>query len=658
MQKRSLTWLAGLFIIIITLLSSILITNVKAETSPYIIRDTPDNTYDNLEHTQCILPNGKLVIAYISDYYGNSMISIKVFNIDGTLYGETNYQYSSSKDWFDIGIYAVSDTIVYIYGHYVYKVSVFYTGFGVIKYNPSSLATSIVIATPLSIDTSQGSFSYSQVSSMLLYNGKYYFMCATNYVDTAGSNSDTSKMHLLEYTPDSTLGITILKTIEAVDSIYIGVPQWFLSPIDATLAYVMYADSSGGQNYYTISLLAKTQTLIAAVFSSSYAFPTNTDIQARSMFLKGDVIVNGTDRYLYFSYVYPTNNGGITPLPTYTYVNDRMWFNGTIDTIHFQTHISFYYVMHSEYYFDDGKYWSYGFESDKSTVHIYYPFAIDDGNVRVAKATLTAHDWFDPDLAGWSAYTDYYPTDNIPISTPFGLEYKLHFDFLSQYAIGVDDYGGVPYLTVYYGLSLGIVDYSATLVYAPLDTPNLYVNRQYAFTVTAKIGGLGTSGLNVRFLMNGREQSIKVTNSQGKITYLVTFTQTGYYSFTWEIYDPQNDGTIIRYILQDSYVVIPLTGGGVTPPTVITGWSNLLVMWVPVLVFIVTPMLGLAIVGGKYAGGIGMVIGMLGGGFAGIIGGTQLSLLPSYYLWLYLLFMGIALALAVTIGRSGGGSGG
>jgi hypothetical protein len=71
--------------------------------------------------------------------------------------------------------------------------------------------------------------------------------------------------------------------------------------------------------------------------------------------------------------------------------------------------------------------------------------------------------------------------------------------------------------------------------------------------------------------------------------------------------------------------------------------------------FVVLPMFALAFIGGKYAGGTGMVIGMLGGGFAGVVGGTQLLILPSYILYLYILFMGVALTLSIMMGRGGGG---
>lgn len=637
----------SLTIITLVIISSFSGMNVKAS-GIYIITDTPKGTYDNLENLQCTLPNGKLVMAYISKNIGTSgtTITIKVFNVDGSFYSSADYTYDVTYVWFRIGVHAISNTVVYIYGG-CKKTGYNNIYFAVIKLNPSTMAETIILSTPFNAPNDPACSGF--VSTLLLYNLKYYYICELS-VNYGGTFYNYIK--LLEYTPDTTLTVTNIYVGSGIASNKLTPAWWFQSPIDPIYAYVMYQTDATPLSYYTISLSGKTSTLIAQCYDTSKApIPSNF---ALCNFIKGNVIVNGTDQYLYFSWIYPEMIAGT---PAFVYINDRMWFNGTIDTAHFQTHISFAYNMHTEFYGVTLNCWNYEFEYNKSTVYIYFPYKFESGYVRIEKVTLIAHDWFDPNLAGWSVSFDYFPTDNVPNKTGYGdLQYPLYFDFSSQYGMGIANSNSE--IWVFSGLSAGVSIYMATVTYIPLDTPNLYANKQYTFTVSATINSLPSSGLYVRFLLNGREQSYKVTNDMGKVTYLVTFIQAGNYLLTWEIYDPSVDSTLLQYTLSDYFNVSVSTGGGVTPPIIITGWTNLLIMWIPVLVFIVTPMLGLAVVGGKYAGGIGMAIGMLGGGFAGIIGGTQLNLLPSYYLWLYLLFMGIALALAVTIGRSGGGSSG
>jgi hypothetical protein len=633
--------------------------NVSA-TGPTFINDIPfDYLYNNLTHSYATLPNGKLVTAFVSglqgagNYGGRDIINIKVYNIDGTLYGSNDYTYSATSFFGTVGVYVVSDTTVYIYGVYSYLSSTVKFDFAIVKFNPATLTASTVAVYGGNFGLSNYYLGNCFVSTMLTYNNKYYFMVSLDAHAT--SNNNIAYVGLIEYTPDVSATFTFLYG-DSSSTLKTGPVNWFISSTSTSTAYAMYTTGSiTNLNYYTISLSGKTSTFIASCFAGGYSM-TWVD-SSHSKFIGGGQVVNGTDQYLYFNWIQASQDA--QPLGIYTFVSDRMWFNGTITAAHFQVHMGY-----TEHFTTWGSNicWVYGYELNKSTIYFYYPFNSLPGphsQILIDRIKMSATNWFDSVNYGWTSTVDYPNIDNIPRPDPMiavdTFQSPIDFNFLSQFAIGLCVMSPNSQIQVYYGLSNSVGTYLATVSYSPADTPNLHTNTQYTFTLTATVYSLPTSGLQVKLLINDREQSDKITNSQGKVVCLITFPAVGYYSFTWEIYDTQNNVSIIQYTVYGAYYVTPLTGGNPPPESVVTAWGNLLLIWVPVLGFVVAPMLGLAIVGGKYAGGTGMVIGMLGGGFGGVVGGTQLNILPGYYLWLYLLFMGIALALAISIGRGGGG---
>jgi hypothetical protein len=200
---------------------------------------------------------------------------------------------------------------------------------------------------------------------------------------------------------------------------------------------------------------------------------------------------------------------------------------------------------------------------------------------------------------------------------------------------------------------MATITYTVTESYTPVDSP-LITNKNYVFTWSIYANGvLDNYNDTYRIILDGIE--VKPGTVQlGLATMGVTVPLAGTHALYISIYHLgvfKYSNTPINHVWVASGVT-PGTGG---TPSIGAGYISLMVIWAPIGLLVVLPMFGLALVGGKFAGGTGMVIGMLGGGFIGVVGGTQLLILPGYYLWLYILFMGIALALAITIGRSGGG---
>jgi hypothetical protein len=206
---------------------------------------------------------------------------------------------------------------------------------------------------------------------------------------------------------------------------------------------------------------------------------------------------------------------------------------------------------------------------------------------------------------------------------------------------------------IFLGEPITGITYTVTASYTPVDNP-LKTGVHYTFKWDIYANGLlDNYNDTYKVFVDGLENSAGVI-ANGIVTLPVTVQSIGIHSLYVSVYH----NNVFEYSSPSiSYPWVSPTGGGGSNPTgtIMTGWFNLATVWVPIFGFVIVPMFALAFIGGKYAGGTGMVIGMLGGGFAGVVGGTQLLILPSYILYFYILFMGVALTLSIMMGRGGGG---
>lgn len=603
--------------------------------------------YQNFDNNLVTLSDGKCVVTYIPDLATDNVIRLKVFNSDGTLYGSVDYTFSpSTKVPICVGLKYVSDTVVYVYCAYTYVGggSTDWTGFGVLKFNPIAVSyNTMIVNTGIDHSGSSRPDLYGFITDMLLYNSKYYFM-VSHEIYGGGASLRWSRIELLEYTVDTTLGFTNIAVGTTGSGNRASPIYWFQSPTDTQYAYVAYDYiATATLSYYTINLSAKTSTLIAGVWDTAYAITTTQAIN--SHYIKGGLVANGTDNYLYFSWVASTLVGGV---PTWNYCNDRMKFNGTVDTAHLVGHMNYVHSITSGSYTGvTDEYWFIGYEVNKSSVYIYFPSNTAGGIVYATRHIMTATDWFNYAGYGWSYDSQYPTTDNIPVQVD--KEYPLQFGFTSQFALGAS----ATKIKLYFGLSTAIATYTATVSYTPLDTPNLDQNKQYTFTVTAYKNSIATQYLNIRFLSNAVEQlpTFKATNANGQVTYLVTFTQANIYDLDWEVYDPYSIyPTTLQYTLSETYIVsyVPGTPTGGDPTDIvqesIISQNALVSTFVPAFAIVVGP----AVLFLPF-GGAGLVIGLGVGALMGVVTG----ILPFYVIFILILLVAVAIVMTFRSGISG-----
>ena len=677
----------GLIIIAIMIMSVIPLTQVKpvdAVASVHYLVDSPayptmsgyNKLYNNLDNSYGVLPNGRMVLAFASHLNGaqslgsSDTIVIKVYNTDGSVYGSVNYVKSASTDYFmNVGVYVVSDTVVYIYGVYQHLSTTEHFIIAVIKFNPSSLATSVITSSEIDMGGSGCRLGYVFLTTMLLYNSKYYFIANIDIYDS--SNGHKAWSELIEYTPDTTVGLTSLYTVGYSATVKIGIPYWFQNSTGSSIAYLMNSEGSlySDYDYYVILLSVKTQTQFASIWTPEYApgfsngFGTTAYTLRQSKFVKGDVIVNGTDQYIYFSWL--GSQVDASPNTHWFYANDRMKFSGTIVTANFQAHMAVDVDIEGGAADDNIQTFIYGYEQDKSTVYFYYPANHSNypgGYAQVARVTLTATNWFDSSTYGWTALTQYHSTDNVPTTlTPY-MYYPMDFKFNSQYALSIGLISAVDNILIFTGLSISFASYSAIFSYLPADAPNLKAGTQYTFTVTATVNNVVTSGLLIRMKDNNIEQTpmFKTTNVNGIVTYLVTMPSAGWHDFTWEIYDPQSTNpNTLQYTLTSGLTFITDSGGGGggggNPPSS-SSWINGIFSVDTINLVIALGATILPTVLLSFPFGVG---GAIAGLAIGLILDVVYVKLPFYAIFLILLCLAILIVMVLngTIGNGNKGSG-
>ena len=633
--------------------------------------------YSNLANSYATLPNGKVVVAFASkagatNGGGSSTILIKIYNTDGTLYGSQSYIESASNYYSNVGVYAVSDTQVLIYGLCNYLNTVEYFKYVVIQFNPASLSViSVVSSGGISLTSSGDRLGYTFLTSMVSYNSKYYFMSSVNEFGAGGYKAFVD---LMEYTPHTTLTYTNLYYSNTVATVKNGPIYWFQS----TTLSVCYASYSTGSCfnvvYHTVNLNARTSTSIAGLYDSAYAFgydPNYTSLHAQvirnTQFIAGGTYTNGTDEYLYFSWVGSYTSFFLTLTHTY-YINDRMKFNGSITTAHFQTHMGYVddlTTIHANYVSST---FIYGYEADKSTAVIYFPQDTSGAYGEITKIVYSAYNWFESSYS-WTKKTTNPAADNVPTQLAAYMDYPINYKFLSTWGLGFTD-GGAS-IIVFYGLTAQLVDYDVTVSYLPYDSPSLSTGKTYVFTLTATSNTVGVAGFSFKFLVNGVQQSpaYKLTDSSGKTLYSITFQQSGYYNLTWELYDPTGIRPIhigdpssyssagspnLVYTLTQSYLVIvpPPNGGGNNPDDDIPGFViTSLVGWISymvILTMVIGPVVLLALL---HLGPMSLPVGLSVGATIGIVTGY----LPIYAIFILLMLIAITGVMVLKGSFSGGG---
>jgi hypothetical protein len=195
-----------------------------------------------------------------------------------------------------------------------------------------------------------------------------------------------------------------------------------------------------------------------------------------------------------------------------------------------------------------------------------------------------------------------------------------------------------------------------TLTYAPTDNP-LITNKQYVFTFVIFRNGIIDNNNTDKYIAYFDNYPVKngALDSNGRALIYVTSSLVGAHALAIDISDSSN--TMIYHGMGTDFTWVSNSTGGTLPPVnVITGgWYNLLVIWFPIFMFVVAPMLAVGFLSAKFAGGTGMLMGIIFGGFGGVVAGVQMLILSTYVLYLYILLVAFGLVLALSTRGSNNG---
>jgi len=605
-------------------------TILYAGLKPWSYGGAASAQYMNLDTKYVQLSNGRLVCAFI-DYTDSTYIHIKVVNSDGSSYGTVDYRQNVIYYMRDCSLLYVSDTVVYIAYTYQYLNTVTMLKFGMIKFNPSTLAVPTpVVCSDISTSASTMTMVYAFITPIVAYNSKYYYMSSNTFWDGAIYKA---YVYLMEYTPDTTISATQFEYVAGGAS-YVYPVYWF--NYGSGVAYAMYATSTTALSYYTVSLSAKTKTLLVA-----HNEPTDTvtyETSQYSHYLGGNLVSNGTDKYLYFSWVRPHVTGGVS---TITWVQEVMKYNTTVDTAHFTSYQRNVLGITLNYSGYSTRTWALGLEFSKTQYRLYYP---DDksGITYMNRIIITITDWFDTSVLSYTHVVG--TTESLP--DIINQLYPVSQQFSTQWGFCYDSTG----IMVLYRLASLYSTYTITAIITPNDSPYIQ-NKQYYTTITGKVNGIGRGGLAVEIIINsGGIPETYGLSSTGTLIRPTKFTSTGAFSITFNLKDVRVDLSIVATTTKSGVVQAEdetTPSGGAFGPWM-GGVTTMFSSYVPPLITIIVP----AVIMAKIVGPIGFIAGA----FIGVILAVSASIIPQYVLYLIFLVLGIV-ALVVIRGRGGGGDG-
>jgi hypothetical protein len=393
----------------------------------------------------------------------------------------------------------------------------------------------------------------------------------------------------------------------------------------------MYATSTTALSYYTVSLSAKTKTLLVA-----HSEPTDTvtfETSQYSHYLGGNLLTNGTDKYLYFSWVRPHVTGGVSAI---TWVQEVMKYNTTVDTAHFTSYQRNVLGITLNYSGYSTRTWVLGLEFSKTQYRLYYP---DDssGITYMNRMIITIADWFDTSALSYTHLVG--TTESLP--DIINQLYPVSQQFTTQWGFCYDSTG----IMILYRLASLYSTYTITATITPNDSPYIQ-NKQYYIAIAGKVNGIGRGGLAVTITINSGTPETYGLSSTGTLTKPIRFASTGAYTITFDLIDVRVDLSIVATTTKTGVVQsdeeTTSTSGSFSP------WMNSVTVmfnsYVPPLITIIVPAVIMANIVGP--------IGFIGGAIIGVILAVSASIIPQYVLYLILLIISIV-ALVIIRGRSG-----
>ena len=585
----------------------------------------------------------------ILSYDAYNVIRLKILDVNGAvLYSQVIIQTTDfPRGGVTLKEYNTTNILI-VYGRGDGSVAaVYFINFNINTFNSATAH--------INLSTVSGATSIDRLGQLYYYND-YWCILALYDSYSSGARMEWAKYRVSTH---------VASGVASAASAHYGYTESILSfqdPLNLNLVY--YVRSSVGSDttpeYHVFDINTNTDSLLATGGSNgmlpagsdhTYSQPYTNMIN----YIGGGIYISGTHYYLYHTWVFsqpPTS--GTAFVRQYLAV---MWvgdFNNTITSGGLLVQTTRTYTMTDDSlgtFHTPGTSWGF-MESTtlpeikmKITYNRYWLGSyMATAELKVSDITNSASNLYLLDLEGRTdgLYLSYIDASANVMKNPTNTWSYQEVDDSTSY--------------LFLNEAALLISMTEALVISPADNPMIQ-SKTYSLTWTIYKNGLADyDGDTYRFRFDGTVAKTGVLDGSGKAIISLTCGLTGTHTVSIDIWNDTAhtqlyEGTVHSYNFVAS--TVPPGGGGFT--NISTGWYTLFVLWVPILGFIFVPMVTLAILGARFAGPMGAMIGMLSGGFVGTISGVVLTIIPMYVLLLYLLLMGVSFAMMF---RGGGGSGG
>jgi hypothetical protein len=375
----------------------------------------------------------------------------------------------------------------------------------------------------------------------------------------------------------------------------------------------------------------------------SVAFFKNYD-----KFLGGDIIYNGTQIWVYFTWLHPLIQDEVS----HRVIQHRIVFNETISSGALLGQNERTATINPT--IDaTGRTWIDGYMINKTHIRVFYPAELG-GIDYLYTDLLELDDWWN--YAGGtidrishlesSDYTKVTYPENFPddekdmVSRDWGGSWIVRKDYSDDFDDG----------WLYYGLEPVTVEYDLVMSYSPNDEP-LIVDKSYSWMITLYANDVGIKK-TIAIYMDDIQAFVVQTGSNGQYTYTFLSGITGVRE--WNIKVLSNVGNIVY---EEDFYYTWVRGDISDEPTsdiLIPRTTSYLVAMLPTFIMIIMPTFAFGLVGSEVSGTIGGSIGFLLGGILGVGISVMSGFLPSWMT--YLLILAVVSACVLIIKGGFGGS--
>jgi hypothetical protein len=592
--------------------------------------------------------SGRIIVVRLSAV-ATTHLYVMVYSDSGELLGSTDLYneyggYGALVGGFSVA--EVSDTeIVVIAGNS--NCIIYFIRVNIITY--SHTHTSVTF-------TASGACGIERIGMPIEYNGALY-----TFIYDYGYSSGTG-FGMCKYVM-STSTLTKAEEVTFSHNNYVMPPYGYLDEANGKIYYLVTQYGTNTLLIYEYNIGTHTFTLICTSPASG-GFPSSNCFRYGYgnfiTFYGGGIENYGTYYYLYFAWSYSDRTGAVYPSGSgVRFVSTYFWymkFNNSISagTLLSQARLTDYELdSSSSTSASCGLGYGYLYHSNTTSTFDLYTYYQDiSAGKHLSRVTYHILD-IEADPTEFDTEYILQGVDNLDFKL-IDTDCQMYYDM--AYGIAYHQKSDA-YTYLVTGEEIPTQAYTEEFVYSPADDP-LVTSKYYTFLWTIyKDGILATETETYRIYVDGMLQKTgTLVNGNGVAGVMINMA--GVHTFQLQLFDYTTDvklytGTTHEFIVSSSS---PPAQEPPSTPTLIGYYSDIFMLWLPMGIIVFMPLVSVTMVGAKYAGGSGAIVGMIFGGTVGIIGGTVVGIIPPYALYLLVILIATAIVLLLVRGSSGGGS--